>query len=81
MFDERSCTPGGPEAITTFAPASRVRSPSSSIGATGVIEAPHGAHFTSCAPDYGRDEDEQRAYATTPWPQFAARYLADGGTP
>ncbi|SBT93058.1 glutaconate CoA-transferase subunit A [Streptomyces sp. DI166] len=48
---------------------------------TGVIEAPHGAHFTSCAPDYGRDEDEQRAYATTPWPQFAARYLADGGTP
>ncbi len=48
---------------------------------TGVIEAPHGAHFTSCAPDYGRDEDVQRAYATTPWPQFAAHYLADGRTP
>ncbi|MFE9672739.1 CoA transferase subunit A [Streptomyces sp. NPDC006259] len=43
---------------------------------TGVVEAPHGAHFTSCAPDYGRDEDFQRMYATTPWPEFAARYLA-----
>jgi len=29
----------------------------------GVIEAPHGAGFTDCAPDYGRDEAEQRAYA------------------
>ncbi|CAM5343416.1 MULTISPECIES: CoA-transferase [Streptomyces] len=56
---------------------------------TGVIEAPGGAHFTSCAPDYGRDEEFQRVYATTPWPRFAARYLggderayraaADGG--
>ncbi|MFF4090327.1 CoA transferase subunit A [Streptomyces nigra] len=42
---------------------------------TGVIEAPGGAHFTSCAPDYGRDEEFQRTYATTPWPEFAARYL------
>ncbi|OPG06216.1 acyl CoA--acetate/3-ketoacid CoA transferase subunit alpha [Streptomyces sp. GKU 895] len=47
---------------------------------TGVVEAPGGAHFTSCAPDYGRDEDAQRAYATTPWPEFAATYL-DGRTP
>ncbi|MBK3630766.1 CoA transferase subunit A [Streptomyces asoensis] len=43
---------------------------------TGVVEAPNGAHFTSCAPDYGRDEAFQKRYATTPWPQFAARYLA-----
>ncbi|AXE85203.1 CoA-transferase [Streptomyces sp. Go-475] len=43
---------------------------------TGVVEAPNGAHFTSCAPDYGRDEAFQRTYATTPWPEFAARFLA-----
>ena len=42
---------------------------------TGVVEAPNGAHFTSCAPDYDRDEAFQKRYATTPWPQFAARYL------
>ncbi|MEU9729868.1 CoA-transferase [Streptomyces sp. NPDC048002] len=40
---------------------------------TGVIEAPGGAHFTSCAPDYGRDEEAQRVYATTPWAEYAAR--------
>jgi glutaconate CoA-transferase subunit A len=27
-----------------------------------VVEAPGGAAFTSCVPDYGRDEDAQRAY-------------------
>jgi glutaconate CoA-transferase subunit A len=43
---------------------------------TGVVEAPNGAHFTSCAPDYGRDEAFQKTYATTPWPQFRARFLA-----
>ncbi|MEU1176127.1 CoA-transferase [Streptomyces sp. NPDC005820] len=43
---------------------------------TGVVEAPGGAHFTSCAPDYGRDEAFQKRYATTPWEEFAARYLA-----
>ncbi|MGW7055916.1 CoA transferase subunit A [Streptomyces sp. NPDC054887] len=43
---------------------------------TGVIETPNGAHFTSCAPDYGRDEAFQRLYATTPWPEFAARFLS-----
>ena len=30
----------------------------------GVIEAPNGAHFTTCEPDYGRDEAFQKAYAT-----------------
>jgi glutaconate CoA-transferase subunit A len=46
----------------------------------GVIEAAGGAHFTSCAPDYGRDEAFQRAYATAAadpdsWATFSARYL------
>jgi glutaconate CoA-transferase subunit A len=31
----------------------------------GVIEAPGGAHFTECPPDYGRDEAFQKAYAAT----------------
>lgn len=30
-----------------------------------VVEAPGGAGFTSCVPDYGRDETAQRAYAET----------------
>lgn len=47
----------------------------------GVIEAPNGAHFTSCEPDYGRDEASQRTYAATAtdpalWAQFYAQYLA-----
>ncbi|MFF4395723.1 CoA transferase subunit A [Streptomyces sp. NPDC001480] len=42
---------------------------------TGVVEAPNGAHFTSCAPDYDRDEDFQREYTSTPWPEFAERFL------
>ncbi|MER6468280.1 CoA transferase subunit A [Streptomyces collinus] len=45
------------------------------LSVTGVVEAPNGAHFTSCAPDYGRDEEFQRAYASTPWPEFADRFL------
>lgn len=31
----------------------------------GVVEAPLGAHFTECPPDYGRDEAFQREYAAT----------------
>ena len=46
----------------------------------GVIEAPNGAHFTECPPDYGRDEAFQREYAATAkdpqaWAAFRARYL------
>ena len=41
----------------------------------GVIEAPNGAHFTSCDPDYGRDEVFQKTYAATEWPEFRARYI------
>ncbi|MEV8591982.1 CoA-transferase [Streptomyces sp. NPDC052012] len=42
---------------------------------TGVVEAPNGAHFTSCAPDYGRDEGFQRYYASAGWEEFAGRFL------
>jgi glutaconate CoA-transferase, subunit A len=47
----------------------------------GVVEAPHGAHFTSCEPDYGRDEAFQREYVAAAkdaaaWPDFHRRYLA-----
>jgi glutaconate CoA-transferase subunit A len=44
----------------------------------GVVETPHGAHFTSCAPDYDRDEAFQRDYvraATDDWDRFRATYL------
>ncbi|MFF7299731.1 CoA-transferase [Streptomyces sp. NPDC008265] len=43
---------------------------------TGVVETPHGAHFTSCVPDHERDEAFQKLYATTPWPEFAERFLS-----
>ena len=43
--------------------------------ADGVIEAPGGAHFTECPPDYGRDEAFQKEYAASasspePWDEF-----------
>ncbi|KAB1145752.1 CoA transferase subunit A [Streptomyces luteolifulvus] len=41
----------------------------------GVVESPRGAHFTSCVPDYGRDEAFQKQYATTSWAEFAGRFL------
>ncbi|WP_420081109.1 CoA transferase subunit A [Streptomyces sp. JL4002] len=43
---------------------------------TGVVETPNGAHFTSCAPDHERDEAFQKLYATTPWTEFAERFLS-----
>jgi glutaconate CoA-transferase, subunit A len=47
----------------------------------GVVEAPNGAHFTSCAPDYDRDETFQQAYVAAAkepaeWPRFVATYLS-----
>ncbi len=46
----------------------------------GVVEAPGGAHFTECPPDYGRDEAFQRAYAATAktdeaWDEFKTGWL------
>jgi glutaconate CoA-transferase subunit A len=49
---------------------------------TGVVEAPNGAHFTSCTPDYDRDEAFQKAYAAAAkdeagaWAEFEQRFLA-----
>jgi glutaconate CoA-transferase, subunit A len=47
----------------------------------GVAETPNGAHFTSCVPDYGRDEAFQVEYAAAAasperWQQFHAAFLA-----
>jgi glutaconate CoA-transferase subunit A len=46
----------------------------------GVVESPGGAHFTSCVPDYGRDEAFQRRYAEAAadeasWPAFLDEFL------
>ncbi|WP_427004797.1 CoA transferase subunit A [Pseudarthrobacter sp. H2] len=45
-----------------------------------VLESPGGAHFTSCLPDYARDESFQREYvqsASSPeaWQHFRARHI------
>jgi glutaconate CoA-transferase subunit A len=46
----------------------------------GVVETPHGAHFTSCVPDYDRDEAFQNTYAKAAssdetWADFKAKYI------
>jgi glutaconate CoA-transferase subunit A len=46
----------------------------------GVIESHNGAHFTSCVPDYPRDEAFQRGYVAAAkdpvaWREFEAKYL------
>jgi glutaconate CoA-transferase, subunit A len=46
----------------------------------GVVETPRGAHFTSCVPDYGRDELFQRRYVKSAasdqaWSEFRGRFL------
>jgi glutaconate CoA-transferase subunit A len=46
----------------------------------GVVEATGGAHFTSCVPDYDRDEVFQRSYAASAkspeaWAEFKAAWL------
>jgi len=52
----------------------------SRLHVTGVVEAPGGAHFTSCVPDYDRDEAFQRTYAEAAkspdaWDGFRAGWL------
>ena len=47
---------------------------------SGVVLAPNGAHFTSCATDYDRDEQFQLEYVRSAaehegWDEFKARYL------
>jgi glutaconate CoA-transferase subunit A len=46
----------------------------------GVVEAPLGAHFTHCVPDYPRDEALQREYAVSAkdadaWSTFRSRWV------
>jgi glutaconate CoA-transferase subunit A len=46
----------------------------------GVVETPRGAHFTSCTPDYERDEAFQKVYADAAadpdtWAEFSERFL------
>ena len=47
----------------------------------GVVETPNGAHFTTCTPDYERDEKFQKAYAAAAggtdedWAAFEERFL------
>lgn len=46
----------------------------------GVVEAPRGAHFTSCEGDYGRDEAFQKSYAAAArsdelWQEFYGEWL------
>ena len=48
--------------------------------ASAVVEAPRGAHFTTCAPDYGRDEAFQKHYAASAkdpqaWAEFERTFL------
>lgn len=50
-----------------------------------VLEAPNGALFTSCLPDYPRDEAWQREYASAAvepgvWEEFRTRHLGAGST-
>ncbi len=47
----------------------------------GVVETPNGAHFTTCTPDYERDERFQKHYAAAAadddlWAAFEQRFLA-----
>jgi glutaconate CoA-transferase subunit A len=52
----------------------------SRIYVDGVVETPRGAHFTSCVPDYDRDEEFQNSYAKAAasddtWAEFRATYI------
>ncbi|MGV9193835.1 CoA transferase subunit A [Microbacterium sp. MC2] len=52
----------------------------SRIYTSAVVEAPRGAHFTTCAPDYGRDEAFQKHYASAAkdpqsWADFEQTFL------
>jgi glutaconate CoA-transferase subunit A len=64
--------------LTAAAPVQTLRIQRWMVG--GVVEAPRGAHFTSCEPDYGRDEEFQREYVSAAgdaatWAAFRESYL------
>ena len=65
--------------LTVDAPVQRLLI--SRMMVSGVVETPKGAHFTTCSPDYERDEKFQRAYAAAAadpeqWAEFEERFLA-----
>jgi len=65
--------------LTVDAPVQRLLL--SRMMVSGVVETPNGAHFTTCTPDYERDEKFQRHYAEAAasdetWQQFFSTYLA-----
>jgi glutaconate CoA-transferase subunit A len=67
-----------PSGFAGEGPAESIRV--SRLWTDGVVEAPFGAHFTHCVPDYGRDEAIQREYAGTAkdadaWSSFRARWV------
>jgi glutaconate CoA-transferase subunit A len=64
--------------LTSEGPLEAIRV--SRIFTDGVVEAPFGAHFTHCVPDYDRDERFQREYAASAkdgdaWAEFRAAYV------
>jgi glutaconate CoA-transferase, subunit A len=64
--------------LTSEGPLEAIRV--SRIFTDGVVEAPLGAHFTHCVPDYDRDERFQREYAASAkdadaWAEFRAAYV------
>jgi glutaconate CoA-transferase subunit A len=65
--------------LTVDAPVQRLLL--SRMMVSGVVETPNGAHFTTCTPDYERDERFQRAYAAAAsgsdedWAAFSRRFL------
>ena len=64
--------------LTVDAPVQRLLL--SRMMVSGVVETPHGAHFTTCTPDYERDEKFQRHYAKSAadpeaWAAFEERFL------
>jgi glutaconate CoA-transferase subunit A len=67
-----------PDDFTREGPLESIRV--SRIFTDGVVEAPFGAHFTHCIPDYDRDEAFQREYAASAkdpdaWSAFRAKYI------
>ena len=69
------------EELASFGPVQAMKI--SRLMTHGVVEAPKGAHFTECVPDYGRDEAFQKEYAASAkdpelWAAWKAKYLDCG---
>jgi glutaconate CoA-transferase subunit A len=67
------------ELVAAAGDVTRLRVPRMFV--TGLVEAPHGAHPTSCEPDHGRDEAFQGEYLATAkdpelWQEFRRRWLS-----